>query len=264
MTKDTKTESYESLFDIKTKSLESIDDEDYYIFIRCYDSKYKSKIDVCSLLDKVIRKFTPPPKSNGITDAYNHAAINYKLTDDFCGLTTNMKMEKFTLKRESCTDPTTVKYMTRTDNNISKFGVYAVKVSKQEYEDTKNFLNMELKDKLMKYSQFNLFLQGIQKLGRKLYTKGQESSDKDVMIGATEQLVCSTFVGYTLYHCTHYKNVFKRYNIDYNYLSPNELTTIPGVIFCFGGLFKDYDIKAKQFIQKNKSFAGYYSKDGMK
>ena len=243
------------------KSVESLN-EPYYVFIRVYDSKYKNNFSINGTLDKMIKDFTPDVKEGNIK-GYNHAAVSFKLTDDFFGLTTNRKYEKFALKRESCENTELTGFMNTTNPESSSFGVFCVEVSKEEYLKVKDFLNLEIKDSVMKYSTFAIFLQGLQKIGHKLYSKFSKEDISEIndnnMIGHKEKLVCSTFVGYVLNEYTHYKHIFKRYQIDYNYLSPNELVNIPGMRFLYSGKFNEYNKITKEFVNKNRNFKKFYT-----
>lgn len=245
--------------DDEDRTLESINSNDKFVFIRLYNSIYK-KGGIMVPFGKAIRAFTGTV--NDAVGGYTHAAISYKLTDDFFGLTSKRKGENFSLKKESVENPESNKYIETLDTSKSQWAIYSLPVSVLEYEKVKKFLDLEIKDKLLEYGTFNLFLQALDKIGKKLY-KNKQSSIEDIstneMIGKKEILVCSTFVAYTLYTCTNYKHIFKRYGIDYNYVSPNDLVSIPGAKFLCSGYHNEYNKNIKAFIKNNKEFDKYYT-----
>ena len=246
--------------DDNERALESINKNEKYVFIRLYNSVYKNG-GFMTTFGKVIKNLTGTV--NDAVGGYTHAAISYKLTDDFFGLTSKGKGEKFGLKRESVLTPKD-EFTKSVDINKSQWSVYALPVSLIEYEKVKKFLELEIKDKKLAYGSFNLLLQAIDRIGKNIILKKEISSEdvpQDDMIGRKEILVCSTFVAYTLCACTNYKHIFKRYGLDYNYISPNDLASIPGAKFLCSGYHKDYNKLIKEFVNKNKEFNEYLTSE---
>ena len=256
--------SYESVYDFKTFSKENLATDKYYFFMRLYDAQYKGN-NICTPLSKVIKGVDV--NVNDPVTSYNHAACSYKLTDDFFGLTTNTKGEEFSVNTECCEKTENNRYMSSTDITKSKFSIYAVPISKEEWEKTRNFLELELRDPKIKYSTFSLIKFITDNLGYKMAKNKFERASEDAedlneeeMIGNKEHLVCSTFVAYTLSRNTTYKDIFDRYGVNYNLVSPNDLANkIPGATYCCSGLFKDYNKTIRAFINKNKQFEKFYT-----
>lgn len=256
--------SYESLFNTIFSAEEAKDDGKYYIFMRLYDAVYK-KNGATAQLDKLIKGVDFDTNKDNV-GAFNHAACSWKLTDDFVGLTSNQKGEKFALKYESCENTSNNRYMDTVDTTKAKFAVYSLEVSKEEYENVKNFLTRELSDKKLKYGTMSLLKFAVDKVARKMTKRKMFANernnpdDNDALVGKREQLVCSSFVAYALYRNTHYKDVFERYKVNYTLLSPNDLTRIRGAKFLFSGTFTNYSKACENFISKHPEFAKFYNK----
>lgn len=256
--------SYESLFNTIFSTEEAKDDGKYYIFMRLYDAVYK-KNGATAQLDKLIKGVDFDTNKDNV-GAFNHAACSWKLTDDFIGLTSNQKGEKFALKYESCENTSNNRYMDTVDTAKAKFAVYSLEVNKEEYENVKNFLTRELSDKKLKYGTMSLLKFAVDKVARKMTKRKMFANernnpdDNDALVGKREQLVCSSFVAYALYRNTHYKDVFERYKVNYTLLSPNDLTRIRGAKFLFSGTFNNYTKTCENFISKHPEFAKFYNK----
>lgn len=262
--------SYESLYN--ELSTEEVIPNQYFFFMRLYNAVYKSKLNPTATLDKAI-KFVDQ-KTNDPVGHFNHAACSYKLTDDFTGLTTNSKGEPYAVKIESCEVTDYNRYMKSTDITKSEFAVYALPVTKEEWENIRHFLDLEIRDPKIRYGTLSLVGFAVDKIGKKLarntvYGKediplpfskqnDQLQYNDEEMIGKKDSLVCSSFVGYVLNKFTSYKNTFDRTATNFHLLAPSDLTRIPGAKYVCSGYFKDYN-KSVAAAVKNKPYDLFYT-----
>ena len=265
--------SYESLYnELSVEKIQYKEPNQFYFFMRLYNAVYKSKLNPTATLDKAI-KFVDQ-KTNDPVGHFNHAACSYKLTDDFVGLTTNCKGEPCAVKIESCEVTDYNRYMKSTDISKSEFAVYALPVTKDEWENIRHFLDLEIHDPKIRYGTLSLVGFAVDKIGKKLahntvYGKediplpflkqdDQMSYDEEEMIGKKDSLVCSSFVGYVLNKFTSYKNTFDRTGTNFHLLAPSDLTRIPGAKYVCSGYFKDYN-KSVAAAVKNNSYDMFYT-----
>lgn len=262
--------SYESLYN--ELSTEEVIPNQYFFFMRLYNAVYKSKLNPTATLDKAI-KFVDQ-KTNDPVGYFNHAACSYKLTDDFTGLTTNSKGEPYAVKIESCEVTDFNRYMKSTDISKSEFAVYALPITKEEWENIRHFLDLEIRDPKIRYGTLSLVGFAVDKIGKKLarntvYGKediplpfskqdDQLQYNDEEMIGKKDSLVCSSFVGYVLNKFTSYKNTFNRTSTNFHLLAPSDLTRIPGAKYVCSGYFKDYN-KSVAAAVKNKPYDLFYT-----
>ena len=243
---------------LKGTFLNAVYDENCdYCFIRLYQTVYKKNLSAGGVL-KAVNEFISPEGKNH--KKYTHAALNYKLNDNFIGLnfdgSTNNDVKVENLKTEATS------YESPKDRSKSKFDVFALKLTSQEYDALQKSLNVIRTNNKFKYD-FKRLLQisGIiifNKIKDKIF--GKESSD-DIRVDLTqsnESLVCSTFVAYVLSQISpRYADYFKKKDINIHSITPNDLTFLPGIQYMYGGYWSEYNIKTRDFIRKKPEFQKY-------
>lgn len=70
--------------------------------------------------------------------------------------------------------------------------------------------------------------------------------------------VCSTFVAWFLYNSVDSVHQwFDDHKIDYEYITPSDLSQIEGVEFLFSSTWTEFDEAAEEFAKVNEEFADY-------
>ena len=245
-----------NLLDLKNEvSMESIklEPNQDLIFIRNVGAVYKSKLSISNVLDKGIKMVDNRAKDHHF---YNHSTISTSLSDGFIGLTLDKSNNKSAVKTEFITDPDKTLYTSGCDPNKSKYGIFAIKVTKQEKQEITKMLNNSLNNTNIDYSVISNFLVGAKLvLNKTKYFLSKESHQFN-----DTTLVCSTFVAYVLMKCCpNIADEFKKRNINYEAITPNSITNvIPDCKKLFGGYWINYDKDVKTYIKKHPELAKYY------
>lgn len=253
--------------DSRSEEKLDFDDESDYIFVRLYRGIYKNHFKPAAILDKFIKLINHSLISTNL--AYNHVAINGKLTDDFSGLSSDT--DSFALKRESCTKQTTT-LLKSCDINKSEFVVFGIKVDKSDYNSVSKFINDCLKSKELTYNVFKFPWLAITntiekvkmefkniKFGNSMESK-VEDNEVDIKM-LKEGFVCSTFVAYTMWKYTKVGKKMDAENIKYGNCMPNDVVVqIPGFKQLFAGRYIDYNVEMANFVSKNPQFKKYMIK----
>ena len=147
---------------ITAPELTAEDDGDAYIFFRLYNPCYSSPLNVTNLLKFGI-------STTNLSDIFvSHAAIGFDLNDDFYGVTLGGKQQ---LKMETCTDVSDNPYMENCDPSTSEQYVYALKVSRKEYDETRRMVQYFLQNVDVKYSVIQNFPYSAYSIRRKFFTR---------------------------------------------------------------------------------------------
>ena len=241
-------------------------EENYkYIFFRLYNPAYSNPFYIANLLKNGL-KLT---KTEEVPDL-SHASINFTLDDNFYGLTLGGEHQ---FAEEECIVPKNNKYMKHCDPEKSEQITYALKVTEEEYEKTKNFVDYYINSTDIKYaSSLNIKL-AIFSLRRKFFTTKSHkqfgtinyprgSNNKKVDIEDENNLptnfVCSTFLGYILYNNVEsVTDYFDENNIKYEYMNVTDISLIPGMTPLFFSTWDNYIEAAKEFVQEYPEFAEY-------
>ena len=229
-----------------------------WCFIRLYQTVYKKTLSAGGIL-KTVNEFISPEGKNH--KKYTHAALNYKLNDNFIGLNFDGSSNNDVKVENMRTEATG--YESPKDRTKSKFDIFAIKLTPKEYEDLKKNLNAIRTTNKFKYD-FKRLLQisGIiifRKIKDKLFSR--ESSDEiPIDLRQTnESLVCSTFVAYILSQISpRYSEYFKTKDISIHSITPNDLTFLPGIKYMYGGTWPEYAVKTRDFVKKNPQYQKYF------
>ena len=241
--------NYDKIF-----SMESIDkqkEDEYFVFIRLYKAEYKDPTNICHVIDKTITAANDSAIDNMF---YNHVAMNYKLTDDYMGLTLSGETS---LKYEKCTKTDDNKYMAGCDDKKSIYSVYSIKVKKNEYQRIIKLLNNHEEIKKFKYSVLSL----VKLLGGIIEAKKREVSVENInlpfkIFNDENGFCCSTMVAYILEKCApSVSNKVKLKVSDYSKITPSGLTKVlPDCNILFGGKWANYNKDLEKFLKINPSF----------
>lgn len=256
--------------DQKNQGLETEDgmsDKKKYIFIRLYDPNYNDPMYIANSLQKGIAFVEVNPEN------VNHASIGFDLSDYFFGLTSG---GKYNLKIERCTDVASNDYMEKCNPEKSIQSTYAIPVTNEEYERAYNLILKNLNNKQLKYAATeNIKIAGYcvrrkfftpeeqQKLGseqleNKLYDIKKDFKKHVKPIIQDQMFVCSTFVAWVLYNSVDSVHQwFDDHKIDYEYITPSDLSQIEGVEFLFSSTWTEFDEAAEEFAKVNEEFADY-------
>lgn len=239
-----------------------------YIFFRLYNPAYKNPLYIANILKNGISI----TKTEDVPDV-SHASINFSLNDNYYGLTLG---GEYQLVEEECSVPQNNKYMKNCDPEKSEQITYALKVSEEEYEKTKEFVERYANSTDIKYASelnFKIALFSIKKkfftpkehqqFGSVIYpddAKNQKvnlKEDKKIL----NNFVCSTFVGYVLYNNVEsVSTFFDDNNIKYEYLNVSDISLIPGMTALFYSNWDNYNEAAKAFVEEYPEFSDYLTK----
>ena len=103
-----------------------------YIFFRMYNPSYKNPLYIANILKNGLNL----TKTDDVPDL-SHVAINFSLDDNYYGLTLGGEHQ---LAPEECAVPQNNKYMKNCDPEKSEQITYALRVTEEEYENTKAFV----------------------------------------------------------------------------------------------------------------------------
>lgn len=231
-----------------------------FIFLRLYFPNYKNKLSGVNILKGLIVSIDPTDEK------VSHTSMGFDLHDNFYGLT---RYKPQHLKLESCLNPQTNRYMKMCDKYKSLQMTLAIKVSAQEYEATKEFLERDYAEAKVKYSIPKNLPLGFWGVKRKKQKTAQERnfggipSKKGYVNPADEKkykFVCSSYLAYVLANTVQsVRDFFIENQIDYNYVIPTDLIFFPGAQKLFVSTWADYEIAADEFVKSQPLFAEYFS-----
>ena len=236
-----------------------------YIFLRLYNPAYSNPLYIANLLKNGL-KIT---KTEDVPDL-SHASINFTLDDNFYGLTLG---GEYQFAEEECIIPQNNKYMKHCDPEKSEQITYALKVSEEEYERTKNFVEYYKNSTDVNYASSLNFKLAIFSLKKKFFTPKDHKQFGSINYpnGAENQkvniedesnlpnnFVCSTFLGYVLYNnVDSVTEFFDENNIKYEYMNVTDISLIPGMTPLFYSTWSNYTEAAKEFVEEYPEFAEY-------
>ncbi len=235
-----------------------------YIFFRLYNPAYKNPLYIANLLKGGLSI----TKTEDVPDL-SHVAINFSLDDNYYGLTLG---GEYQLAEEECALPQNNKYMKNCDPEKSEQITYGLKVSEEEFEKTKAFVEHYVNSTDIKYASSLNFKIGIFSIKRKFFTPKdrkqfgsvvypQDADNKKVDIEDEDlpnNFVCSTFVGYVLYNNVEsVSEFFDENDIKYEYLNVTDISLIPGIVPLFYSNWSNYQEAAREFVNEYPEFAEY-------
>ena len=115
-----------------------------YIFFRLYNPAYKNPLYIAN----VLKNGLGITKTENVPDL-SHASINFTLDDNYYGLTLGGEHQ---LAEEECALPQNNEYMKNCDPTKSEQITYALKVTEEEYEKTKAFVEHYFVTSNIKYA----------------------------------------------------------------------------------------------------------------
>ena len=236
-----------------------------YIFIRLYDPVYTANLPA-ELLKKgqYITNTTKIPAA--------HAAIGFDLSDNFYGLTIG---GDYDIKKEQCSNPDSCAYMQTCDPKKSFHYTYAIKVTAQEYEAAKKKTLGYYETKEVKYAVLHNFPVALYCIKKKMnipslpklplpdeYREFLTSLKKTLRafkgFKEKDRFVCSTFCSYILISCVpRIALYFCERDFSYDYITPSELSMLPGMKLLFSGNWLDFKKDAESFTKENPEFIEY-------
>lgn len=99
---------------------------------------------------------------------------------------------------------------------------------------------------------------GSEQLENKLYDNKKDFKKHVKPIIQEQMFVCSTFVAWVLYNSVDsIHQWFDDHKIDYEYITPSDLSQIEGVEFLFSSTWTEFDEAAEEFAKVNEEFADY-------
>lgn len=233
----------------------------YYVFIRNIHGVYKNPLTLTNILDKGIK--IADGNSEKDHKFYNHSTMSYKLNDGFAGLT--MDSNECQVKEEYVTQPEKVRYTSGCKSDKSEYSVFAVEVSKSEYDEIVKMINNAISNINIKYSVITNFLIGIKLISNNIKEFFDSKFKKDNFSSESKhfdqnKLVCSTFVAYVLTKCCPFiKDYLAKQTFNWDTITPNKLISeLPKCKKLFGGTWDKYNENVKKYIEKHPEFKKYY------
>ena len=236
-----------------------------YIFFRLYNPAYKNPLYIANVLKGGISI----TRTENVPDV-SHASINFSLDDNYFGLKLG---GEFPLEVEECTIPDNNEYMKKCDTEKSEQITYALKVTEEEYEKTKAFVEHYVNSDNVKYNTALNFKIALFSIKRKFFTPKQNQQfgsliypedvynqkvNLDDDADTPNLFVCSTFVGYVLYNNVEsVSKFFDENNIKYEYLNVSDISMIPGITPIFYSNWDNYLEAASAFVAEYPEFSEY-------
>ncbi len=256
------------------------DAENKWIFVRLYDSRYNLSLSsVGGGLLSFGQKITRNKNWKVFT---NHSAINYKLTDNFFGLSVHDGDASLKIERCQNLDDDDFQYINKRDFNYSKskYYVFGFKCTPEEYNIMKKKINNAYKNKtvmfdvgfaggtmtlysiLSKIKQIlhvdkilNIGILGI------IHKSDSVLNDEDYKRkNGQVNKICSTFVGGVLISSIGYlrDHFEKKENFNKSiFISPSDIASFPRARRLFSGTFDTYNRDLLRFIRKHPDFDEY-------
>lgn len=245
-------------------SFDSDIENPYYIFFRLYDVEYINPLSPSSIL-----KFGVD--TTEIYDIHaSHVSINFSLKDNFYGLTSG---GKYQLAIESCTNSKANKFTKLCNPITSNQITYAIAVTKEEWENTKTFVEdyasstdtrfSIIQDfKIAKFATVRKFFTDKEKqpFGNMTYPKDRYYNLKKKVMGVKKEnhFICSSFIAYSLIsNVQKIKDWFDEKKINYRYVNVTDVVNIPGCQRLFSSKFNEYNKATTEFAELNPSFKLY-------
>ncbi|MCR4630540.1 MAG: hypothetical protein K5786_02805 [Treponema sp.] len=247
------------------KKLELPKDNYKYIFIRLYDPVYKDNLPA-----ELLKKGQYLTNTTKIPAA--HAAIGFDLSDEFYGLTVG---GDYFLKKEVCSEPETCTYFQTCDAKKSFHYTYAIKVRPEEYEAAKEKTLAYYNSQEVKYAVLHNFPVSLYCIKKKMNLPDLpklpiSAEHREFLVNLKKSLraykqfkekdrfVCSTFCSYILLTCIpRIALYFCERDFSYDYITPSELSMLPGMKFLFSGNWLDFKKDAAAFAKENPDFKSY-------
>ena len=236
-----------------------------YIFFRLYNPAYKNPLYIANVLKGGISI----TRTENVPDV-SHASINFSLDDNYFGLKLG---GEFPLEVEECTIPDNNEYMKKCDTEKSEQIAYALKVTEEEYEKTKAFVEHYVNSDNVKYNTALNFKIALFSIKRKFFTPKENQQfgsliypedvynqkvNLDDDADTPNLFVCSTFVGYVLYNNVEsVSKFFDENNIKYEYLNVSDISMIPGITPIFYSNWDNYLEAASAFVAEYPEFSEY-------
>ena len=267
--KDKDFRHFKRVFRSVEKSISCADEDLYkpvenpkYIFIRLYNPDYKH-----NLAGKLIQKGQDMTNISDIKAA--HASIGFDLNDKFYGLTVG---GEYNLKIEQCSNIESCSYMETCNAETSFQWTYALPVSQKEYDDAKKMVENYYASHEVKYEVMHNIPVALYCIQRKLplpgfptvvdYENFKEELERKLLNKhenkLKEKFICSTFCTYVLMHCVpRISKYFNDKGINYDFITPSDLPTLPGIELIFSSTWADFKKTARDFADKREEFKEY-------
>lgn len=224
-----------------------------YLFFRNYKGEYTNPLDIHSIFKGLIFW-------GDVNDIdTDHVSLGFSLEDDFWGFTLQKGdgINKY-LNREYCLDIEKNRYMIRCNPDESIQTVYALKVKKKEFDKALLLTEKIVNDEDAVYSMKRVLEVGGSEIVRRLfYSKKQKDiqnreGKKESFINEPDEkeFHCSSFIAYVLINSVDsIRNFFEEKGLDYDKITPSDISRIPGVKEIFSSTWSDYDNAAQQFME---------------
>ena len=167
--------------------------------------------------------------------------------------------------------------MKKCDPEKSEQITYALKVTEEEYEQTKKFVQTYVDRNEIKYATGLNFKIALFCIKRKFFTPKQKQEfgsliypndvkNKKVNLREDKKIkndfVCSTFIGYVLYNNVEsVSSFFDEHNIKYEYLNVADIGQIPGIVPIFYSNWDNYLEAAHAFVEEYPEFKEYLTEE---
>ncbi len=243
---------------VKFNDLEDPSKPYKYIFLRLYNPVYSNPLYIANILKGGIR----------LTDVsdfeLSHVSINLELNDGFYGLTLAGNSQ---FVKEYCSDVNSNRYMSKCNPANSEQITFALKVTEEEYENVREFIQFYTKYPKLSYFALENFKIAVYSLKRKFFTKKEKQAfgyndypkvKKNKDDSVESDFVCSTFITYILINTIPRINEwFNEHKINYKYINVTDIPSIPGVTPLFYSTWDNYEFAAKLFTEVNPEFKDY-------
>lgn len=243
---------------VKFNDLEDPSKPYKYIFLRLYNPVYSNPLYIANILKGGIR----------LTDVsdfeLSHVSINLELNDGFYGLTLAGNSQ---FVKEYCSDVNSNRYMSKCNPANSEQITFALKVTEEEYENVRKFIQFYTKYPKLSYFALENFKIAVYSLKRKFFTKKEKQAfgyndypkvKKNKDDSVESDFVCSTFITYILINTIPRINEwFNEHKINYKYINVTDIPSIPGVTPLFYSTWDNYEFAAKLFTEVNPEFKDY-------
>ena len=242
----------------------SFSSKDSYIFLRLYNPHY-TVLSSGAILQAGLNSVD--------TNSFKgtHIAIGLDLTDNFYGLTLYAEPN---FKAEKCSDVTTNEYMMTCDPATSLQTTFALKVTREEFNSISFMVKNYLKKENLFYDVSRNFPIAADTIHRKVsFTHKTQRTYKRAMKekqlkkafnikdeGNSRKFVCSTLIGHILDSCVpEIHQYFIQNNLDFNFMTPSDITQIPGCQPLFTSTWSEYISTSLLFGKEHPEMSRYLS-----
>ena len=246
----------------KTLKFEGTYKNEKYIFLRLYSVVYDQNHQIGNLLRIAIGALGPA--TDGLY--YSHAAISYKLSDNFVGITIGGENN---VKYESVMEPEKNRYLASNNKYKSQCTVIAIPCTKIDYENCKDLIDYAvMSDSRFYFGITDLIaicgIRAVNKYKTKNFSCDTiDFNESEPILSPQEEFnsriyCCSAFCAYILMRgIQRYKDYVEATGFSPRGVTPADLYSIQGSQHLFNCYYFEYNQTLAEFVEAYPEFKEY-------